>query len=171
SDRIRRDAPGWHLTVLGHTDATGSDAYNMDLSRRRAAKVLRALVDRGLDPSQLSAVAIGKRQPIADNRTEAGRARNRRVEFLMSRCLEANLGVVRQNGGTGSAQVLRLDQDYQLASIGSVALHPLTPAAAATPAPLRAGPSAARPLPPAGYQPNMLAPEAQPSPLRAPVPY
>jgi hypothetical protein len=143
----------------------------MDLSRRRAAKVLRALVDRGLDPSLLSAVAIGKRQPIADNRTEAGRARNRRVEFLVSRCLDANLDVVRQNGGTGSAQVLRLDRDYQVAAVGAVMLHPLTPAAAATPAPLRPGPSAARPLPPPRYQPNMLAPEAQPGPLRAPVPY
>ena len=170
--RIRRDAPDWHLTVVGHTDAIGSDAYNMDLSRRRAAKVLRALVDRGLGPERLSAVAIGKRQPVADNRIASGRALNRRVEFLLSRCLDANLAVVRQNGGFGQpVEVLRLDPASQLASIGKIALRPLSPAAVASPAPLRPGAAPVHPLPAPHYQPNTLSPTVQPSPLGAPVPY
>lgn len=94
ADSMRRDAPGAALTVLGHTDATGTDEYNLGLSRRRAANVLAMLIQHGVDPGQLSAVAIGKAQPIATNATEAGRARNRRVEFMMSGSEPANLAVV-----------------------------------------------------------------------------
>jgi outer membrane protein OmpA-like peptidoglycan-associated protein len=82
--RLKRQAPTPHVAVLGHTDAVGSDAYNLDLSRRRARSVVRALEARGVDPATLEAVAVGKRQPVASDETEAGRARNRRVEFLVS---------------------------------------------------------------------------------------
>ena len=94
ADSMRRDAPGAALTVLGHTDATGTDEYNLDLARRRAANVLAMLIPQGVDPRQLSAVAIGKAQPIAPNTTQAGRARNRRVEFMISGSEPANLAVV-----------------------------------------------------------------------------
>ncbi len=94
ADSLRRDAPGAALTVLGHTDATGTDEYNLDLSRRRAGNVLAMLIRQGIDPARLSAVAIGKAQPIAPNATEAGRARNRRVEFMISGSEPANLAVV-----------------------------------------------------------------------------
>ena len=95
ADNMRRDVPDAQLTLLGHTDAIGSDEYNNDLSMRRARNVFQALVNRGCSPAQLSTVAIGKNQPIAPNDTEAGRALNRRVEFLISANQIANLAVVR----------------------------------------------------------------------------
>lgn len=96
AENMRRDVPDSAVTVLGHTDAVGTDAYNINLSARRAANVMRELVRRGVRADQLSEVAIGKRQPIAPNDTEAGRARNRRVEFLVSSGIDANLAAVQQ---------------------------------------------------------------------------
>ena len=96
AEDMRSDVPGAQVTVLGHTDAVGGDAYNMDLSERRALHVLRDLMARGVNPGQLSTVAIGKRQPIAPNDTPEGRAQNRRVEFLISASLPANLAVVQE---------------------------------------------------------------------------
>ena len=94
AENMKRDVPDAALTLLGHTDATGSNALNMDLSRRRAAAVMAALIERGVPPSQLDTVAIGKSQPIASNMTAAGRARNRRVEFMVSGSDAANLSVI-----------------------------------------------------------------------------
>lgn len=91
---MRQDVPGAQLTLLGHTDAVGSDPVNDALSLRRAEAVLGALQRRAVDGGQLSTVAIGRRQPIAPNATEAGRARNRRVEFLVSSSGDANLDVI-----------------------------------------------------------------------------
>ena len=96
AQNMRRDVPDAALTVLGHTDAIGTDAYNINLSARRAANVMAELVRRGVDPNQLSEVAIGKRQPIAPNDSDEGRARNRRVEFLVSSGIDANLAAVQQ---------------------------------------------------------------------------
>lgn len=96
AENMKRDVPDAAMTVLGHTDAVGTNAYNIDLSRRRAAAVMSALIARGVNLQQLSAVAIGKRQPIAPNDTDEGRALNRRVEFLVSPGLSANLAAVQQ---------------------------------------------------------------------------
>ncbi len=96
AENMRRDVPDAALSVLGHTDAIGTDAYNINLSARRAANVMAELVRRGVRPSQLSEVAIGKRQPVAPNDTAEGRARNRRVEFLVSSGIDANLAAVQQ---------------------------------------------------------------------------
>lgn len=71
------------ISVLGHADATGSDAYNMDLSQRRALAVSNYLAAQGVAPSRLSAVGFGESKPIADNSTAEGRALNRRVEILI----------------------------------------------------------------------------------------
>ncbi len=70
-----------HVIIKGHTDARGSDDYNMNLSKKRAEAVLQQAVDYGVEPERLSAEGWGERQPIADNDTEAGMAKNRRVEF------------------------------------------------------------------------------------------
>lgn len=73
------------LAVDGHTDNRGGDKPNVNLSERRAIAVVRWLVEHGVDARRLEARGFGARRPIADNKTEAGRARNRRVEFLIRR--------------------------------------------------------------------------------------
>jgi outer membrane protein OmpA-like peptidoglycan-associated protein len=77
--------PDQDALVEGHTDATGDDRYNLDLSRRRARSVTRFLQLQGLEPQRLEAVGYGIERPVADNETAAGRKRNRRVEIVISR--------------------------------------------------------------------------------------
>ncbi len=69
------------VRIEGHTDSIGSDAYNMKLSNRRANAVRDYLVNKGIAPSRLESIGYGKSRPIADNKTAAGRAQNRRTEF------------------------------------------------------------------------------------------
>jgi outer membrane protein OmpA-like peptidoglycan-associated protein len=76
--------PGSKIRVDGHTDWIGSDAYNMKLSERRAATVKNYLIkEAGVDPANITAVGHGKREPVANNKTDAGRAQNRRVEIAI----------------------------------------------------------------------------------------
>jgi outer membrane protein OmpA-like peptidoglycan-associated protein len=70
--------------VIGHTDNTGSDAINDPLSVNRANSVKSYLVSRGVPSTRVTIEGRGERQPIADNATEQGRARNRRVEIFLS---------------------------------------------------------------------------------------
>ena len=72
--------PGATFEVAGHADSTGPEGYNQGLSERRAAAVAGYLESRGIPPGQLRIVGYGEMEPIASNETEAGRARNRRVE-------------------------------------------------------------------------------------------
>lgn len=74
---------GRALHIEGHTDAQGADDTNRLLSQRRADAVRRALAAAGIAPSRLRAVGRGEVDPIADNTTEAGRSRNRRVEIAV----------------------------------------------------------------------------------------
>ena len=94
AQNMQNDVPDAALTIIGNTDSVGSDAYNDDLSQRRAIHVMKLLADNGLDPLQMTTVAIGDRQPVAPNITADGRARNRRVEFLISASVQANLAAV-----------------------------------------------------------------------------
>ncbi|MBN8482304.1 MAG: OmpA family protein [Xanthomonadales bacterium] len=81
--RLLRNDAGLRLGVVGHTDAKGSADHNRDLSRRRAANVVRALVaDYGIDASRLAPRGAGADEPVAPNDSEEGRARNRRVELV-----------------------------------------------------------------------------------------
>ena len=75
--------PNSTIHVIGHTDSVGSDAYNMDLSQRRAASVANILNYSGVPTSRIQTIGKGKTQPIASNATEAGRAQNRRVEIII----------------------------------------------------------------------------------------
>ncbi|MGN6581586.1 MAG: OmpA family protein [Bordetella sp.] len=72
-----------HLKVVGYTDSVGSDEYNEALSKRRADAVVAALAEGGFPRAGLESVGMGKRHPIADNRTEAGRAQNRHVSIIV----------------------------------------------------------------------------------------
>lgn len=71
------------LTVIGHTDSEGSNQYNQDLSQRRAEAVTDYLRNKNVNPERLEAQGRGETEPIADNKTEAGRRANRRVEILV----------------------------------------------------------------------------------------
>lgn len=72
------------IDVMGHTDSTGSDQYNLDLSRRRAESVANYLVSRGVSRARIETIGYGEQYPIADNTTETGRAQNRRVEIRIT---------------------------------------------------------------------------------------
>jgi len=74
-----------HVEIGGHTDNTGPREFNMQLSRARARSVREYLLARGMSPTRLSAIGYGPDKPLGDNATEDGRARNRRVEFIVSR--------------------------------------------------------------------------------------
>jgi len=69
------------VVIAGFTDNVGSQEYNLELGRRRAQAVADILTDEGVPSSRLSVVSYGKDKPVADNGTDEGRARNRRVEF------------------------------------------------------------------------------------------
>ena len=72
----------FRLTIIGHTDSKGTDAYNMALGMRRAIAVRDKLIEFGLDPARiLSVESRGESEPIAPNDTEQGRFENRRIEF------------------------------------------------------------------------------------------
>jgi OOP family OmpA-OmpF porin len=79
---LLKDNPALKVSIEGHTDDTGSPAHNKALSEARAKAVLAAVAGKGVAASRLSAVGWGQEKPVADNRTEAGRAKNRRVELV-----------------------------------------------------------------------------------------
>ncbi len=76
--------PGLHLAIEGHTDNIGSDEANMKLSQQRADAVRDFLVKQGLAADTVTAVGLGKADPVADNSTNEGRGKNRRVEIIVS---------------------------------------------------------------------------------------
>jgi outer membrane protein OmpA-like peptidoglycan-associated protein len=76
-----KSAPELTLEVGGHTDNVGTPETNQALSDARAKSVMKYLTDKGATPARLSARGYGQTKPVADNRTEAGRAQNRRVEL------------------------------------------------------------------------------------------
>lgn len=75
--------PQTRIQIEGHTDSTGTETYNLDLSQRRADAVKNALVARGVDPARLQTIGFGESKPIAGNDTEAGRQMNRRVKIVI----------------------------------------------------------------------------------------
>ena len=73
------------ILVEGHTDSTGKPETNMKLSQARAETVRKYLVDGGIPAEQIRAVGVGQDRPVADNKTSAGRTKNRRVEVILEK--------------------------------------------------------------------------------------
>ena len=83
-DDLANKVRGINLEVvigIGHADSIGSDAYNQKLSVRRAESVKAYMVSKGIEPNRIYTEGKGEKQPVADNKTRDGRAKNRRVEI------------------------------------------------------------------------------------------
>jgi len=80
--KLMKSNPTLKLSVEGHTDNVGDAASNKKLSEARAKSVTAAIVAGGIEAARLSAAGFGQDKPVADNRTEEGRAKNRRVELV-----------------------------------------------------------------------------------------
>ena len=78
------DNPKIKVEIGGHTDSVGNDAFNLKLSQNRAESVRNYLIKRGISSDRMVPKGYGENVPIADNRTEAGRSQNRRVEFVIT---------------------------------------------------------------------------------------
>lgn len=78
-----QDYPDTTVNIVGHTDDTGSESHNYDLSERRAQAVAFTLEDGGVSPSRIRSFGQGESRPVASNITEEGRAQNRRVEIII----------------------------------------------------------------------------------------
>jgi OOP family OmpA-OmpF porin len=76
--------PDKTATIAGHTDSVGNAQYNQALSQRRAKAVYEALINYGVDADRLDYVGYGESDPIATNKTAAGRAANRRIEAILN---------------------------------------------------------------------------------------
>lgn len=101
--KIMAEVPDMNLVIIGHTDSQASDAYNMELSRERADSVKAYLVSQGIDESKLSTKGMGETDPIADNSTEQGRFRNRRIEFMVNdQDVNANEAMATGNAALGT---------------------------------------------------------------------
>lgn len=78
-----QNQPNTEVRIIGHTDSTGSDELNNRLSLDRAQATKQYLAARGVNPNQVVVAGRGEHEPVADNTTDAGRARNRRVEIFL----------------------------------------------------------------------------------------
>jgi len=81
---ILLEYPEASALIEGHTDNVGDPAANLELSQKRADAVMAYLINKGVKPSRLKAIGYGDSKPIADNKTKAGKAKNRRVDFTLS---------------------------------------------------------------------------------------
>ncbi|HEX2080957.1 MAG TPA: OmpA family protein [Longimicrobium sp.] len=94
-----REYPGTEVLIVGHTDSQGSDDYNMRLSYRRAESARQFLAGQGIEGSRIRVEGRGEMEPVADNSTDAGRARNRRVEIAIFASEEYRDQILRENRG------------------------------------------------------------------------
>lgn len=81
--RILNKYENTNILIEGHTDATGSEEYNLELSRKRARSVANEIASRKVDPTRFTIMGYGESQPVAPNETAEGRQQNRRVELAI----------------------------------------------------------------------------------------
>jgi outer membrane protein OmpA-like peptidoglycan-associated protein len=81
--RVFQEYPKTAIVVQGHTDSTGTEIHNQELSERRAQSVVSYLVGQGVDAARITSVGYGEGHPIATNDTDTGRSQNRRVDLLL----------------------------------------------------------------------------------------
>ena len=81
--QVLTDYPDTRIEISGHTDNVGKDEYNKELSQKRADAVKEYFVNKGIRTERLTAIGYGPEKPIADNKTKAGKAKNRRTEFKL----------------------------------------------------------------------------------------
>ena len=77
-----KDNPDWKIRIEGFTDSSGNREANLKLSQDRADAVANWLINHGIDRSRLTAKGYGEARPVANNKTDAGRRKNRRVELV-----------------------------------------------------------------------------------------
>jgi len=83
ASQVLTEYPKTAIVVQGHTDATGTEEHNQELSERRAGAVVAYLAGRGIEPARMAPIGYGEGQPIASNDLASGRAQNRRVDLLL----------------------------------------------------------------------------------------
>jgi len=89
--KFMADHPTFSLRIAGHTDSQGTPAENLKLSQRRADSIKKYLIDKGkIDPARVEAVGYGSTQPLVEEKTEADRHINRRVEFEINKIKPKN---------------------------------------------------------------------------------
>ena len=93
---LAEDSDDYELLVAGHTDASGSDAYNQTLSERRASGASDFLATQGIPPRQIRIQGLGEMEPVASNETPAGQEANRRVEVAIFASAEYRDEAIRQ---------------------------------------------------------------------------
>ena len=94
--------PGTEVLIVGHTDNTGSDAYNQQLSERRAMSAKSYLVSMGIPSDRIRTAGRGEMEPVASNETDPGRQQNRRVEIAIFASQEYRDQILREYGRGGS---------------------------------------------------------------------
>jgi outer membrane protein OmpA-like peptidoglycan-associated protein len=82
--KLMKEDAQLHISIEGHTDNVGADAANLKLSENRANAVKAYFVKKGIDAGRIQSSGFGETQPIEDNKTAAGRQKNRRVELKLS---------------------------------------------------------------------------------------
>ncbi|RTQ50882.1 OmpA family protein [Hymenobacter gummosus] len=168
--QILRDYPDYTLSIAGHTDSKGPAAFNQRLSRERAAAARAYLVGPGISESRLQLRGYGPAHPIAPNTTEAGRARNRRVEFDLYLTGDRNAAEVKYGKEPGAAPV-KPKAPAKKAPVRKPAARNAAvkkPAAAVRKAPVRptAKPAPTKPAAPAKKAPARQPAQTTPAPPR-----
>lgn len=99
-DVIQKNPHVLKIRIEGHASSEGPDAYNMQLSDRRAKAVMKFFTDKGVSDKRMVAQGFGETKPIADNETEEGKIKNRRVEFnIIEQDLKSPKGIKLKKGG------------------------------------------------------------------------